>query len=246
MAEIIDDEFLISNYRAVQYSSYINDKENSQQIRLEISKKINDFIHSLPLDRRAIAISTDYHCHLWDFLSSTTTGFQESVFVGLNHFSQLVTSILRPTKALVSFPDHNLNLVEALHSLNCQIFLLNSPSLFNFENFALTHEGYTQDISYTVLDYQDLLTDAETVTDLDLIVSGSIDFTSEPYLLDKYIEMLSSGGVLYIGETSNFGKVSADLGLNRMSDLHDAISRNENIYHFYIPFGIGFDIIVKK
>lgn len=246
MAEIIDDEFLVSNYRAVEYSKYILESSSELENYLDIADQIKSYMTTLTIDRRAIAISTDYHCHLWDFFSSRVTGFKESVYVGLNHFSQLISNVLRPSTALVSFPDHNSTLVKSLNSIGCSLYFLNSQSLFNFENFVVNHESFDQDISYGTISYQDLLAEQNVLSDLDLIVSGSIDFTSEPTLLEKYISMLRSGGVLYIGETSDFGNVSKDVRQNRMSQLHDAIKLNNNIYNYYIPFGIGFDIIIKK
>ena len=246
MHSIHNNAVLTGNVFSRNNSKYISDLLVSEDIYFEIASEIREHIKSLPIDRRIVAISSNYHPKVWDAISADAPGIKQTVHNNMQLFNQMIISLLRPSSSLVLIPDQYMLTVSALDHVGSSLTFINDQSLYNFENFIINNSNYTFNSEYTVIDYQDLINE-QFSEKYDFIFAGAISFECDIHLLKVLVDSLNPGGCLLIGNTANMSDVYyVQLPINVSTYLHRAINDLEDVYNFHIPFGIGFDAIIKK
>lgn len=246
MFNLQNNAVLIGNVFSRNNSRDISDELSLEETYYEIASDIRNHINSSSVDKRVIAISANYHPKVWEAISATAPGTKQTVYNNMQLFNQIVISLVKPSSSLVLIPDQYMLTVAALNHIGSSLTFVNDQSLYNFENFVLENSQYPFNSTYNVVDYQDLI-DENFSEKFDFIFAGAISFNSDIDLLYSLVDSLNSGGCLLIGNTSNMSEVYySQISINVGTYLHRAINSIENVYTYHIPFGIGFDIIVKK
>lgn len=246
MHSIQNNTVLIGNVFSRNNSKYISDSLVSEETYLEIASQISERVRHSSVDRRIIAISTNYHPKVWDAISTNAPGTKQTVHNNMQLFNQMIISLIKPSSSLILIPDQYMLTVSALDYLGSSLTFVNDQSLYNFENYVVNNPGYSFDSEYTVVDYKDLISE-DFSHKYDFIFAGAISFESDIDLLKILVNSLNPGGCLLVGNSANMSDVYyVQLPVNIGTHLHRAILELENVYNFHIPFGIGFDAIVKK
>ena len=244
--EVPNNQVLIGNIVSRKFSKYISDDLNIEESFYDIADSIVNYMNSLSLDKRGIAITGDYHQRVWDVISTRSEGAKQTVFSNMQLFNQMVISMIKPQSSLILVPDQYLITVAALDSVGSELTFLNDQSLFNFENFVITNDAYPFSGNYSVIDYQDLIEESFSEK-YDFIFTGSIALYGEIGLLDVLVNSLNSGGCLIVGDSGSMAEIYQTIDYIMMGDkYHDALQELDGTYKYHIPFGIGFDIIIKK
>lgn len=244
--EVPNNQVLIGNLTARKLSKFISDDLNIEETFFDIADSIVNYINSLPLDKRAVAITGDYHQRVWEVIATKSEGAKETVFNNMQLFNQIIISAIRPSSSLILVPDQYLITVAALDHMGSTLTFPNDQGLFNFENFVITNQSYPFSGNYSVLDYQDMI-NPDFSEKYDFIFTGSIALYAEIELLNILVNSLNPGGCMVVGDSALMAEIYQDLNYMAFGDMyHDALKELENVYAYHIPFGIGFDIIVKK
>lgn len=243
--EVPNNQVLISNIASRKFSKYISDDVLLEEVFYDIATNINSYMNSLNLDKRALSISADYHQIVWQIISTTDPVMKQTVFNNMQLVNQMIISILKPQHSLILVPDQYLITVAALDAMGSSLTFVNDQSLFNFENFVLSNTEYPFSRDYFSIDYQDLI-DESFNEKYDFIFTGSIALYADTDLLNIMVNSLNQGGCMIVADSSLMAEMYKSIAYVNYGDpYHDLLCELENVYRYHIPFGIGFDVIVK-
>ena len=247
MDKILGNKFLIANALTYEFS-----KNSSQALDYDFFAVYDDIVRAVntdwtsrSLDRRSIAVGTDYYLHVWDLLSGKVSGWKEMVYISTGIYSQMVVDLVKPTTALVASPDRNFDFVADLNRKGVALTFLNNDCLQAFEAHVLTHPEYPFTGDYTVIEVEEL--EAMTEPQFDLVHMHSPDLTINPDLVDKIVDVTNSGGAIYIPVANEMMRLySPDYYIEPLYDMYEALDDRTDITSYHIPHAIGFQILVKQ
>jgi|11BtaG_2_1085332.scaffolds.fasta_scaffold00033_43 hypothetical protein len=247
MDKILGNKFLIANALTYEFSKNASQELDYDffSVHDDIVRAVNADWRSKNLDRRSIAVGTDFYMHVWDLLSGKVAGWKEMVYISTGIYSQMVVDLIKPTSALVASPDRNFDFVSDLNRRGCALTFLNNDCLQAFEAHVLTHPEYKFTGDYTVIEYAEL--EAMTEPQFDFVHMHSPDLTLNPALIGKIVDITNSGGALYLSGVNEMMRLySPDYYIEPLYDLYEALDERTDITSYHIPHAIGFQILVKK
>jgi len=204
---------------------------------------------TLNIDKRVIAIGGDPEMKKWDMVASPTDGWAANIWMAimmrrafevLGGGSNILMAPIVPSK----------HLMNELNDRSKTYTFINSPDLYNFEKFILTHPDYASysDTQYSAMDVQDVVagTNAGTFDFVALRATNIINFGTE--ILDAYLAMLKVGGLMGIAETANYSslydsKAQYHKNCYTKFNRHIASKTNLNVYH--MPIDHGYTIVKR-
>jgi len=247
MDKVLGSRFLIANAITADIS-----KNGSQELDYpfyevydDVVRDVTNFWQEQNLDRRAIAVGSDYYMHVWDILAGKPAGWREMVYFGLGVYSEMLVDIKQPATALIASPDRKFNFVAYCASKGIEMTFLNNDCLYNFENFVLNHPEFNFDINYTVLDMQEF--EEMNTPQFDYCEFITMDVGTSPELIDTYINVTNPGGVLYMANANEMMRMySPDYYIEPIYDFYEYIEDRTDITSYHIPHQVGFHIMIKK
>jgi len=243
MDKILGNKFLIANALTYEFS-----KNSSQALDYNFFTVHDDIVRSINadwtsrnLDRRSVAVGSDYYLHVWDLLAGKVAGWKEMVYICLGLYSQMLTDLIQPTTALIAVPDRSFDLVLDLNRKGVALTFLNNDCLQAFESHVLTHPDYNFTGDYTVIEVEEL--EAMSEPQFDFVCMPSPDLTINADLIDKTIDVTNSGGAIIIAAANEMMRLySPDYYIEPLFDLYEALDDRTDITSYHIPHAIGFQI----
>jgi hypothetical protein len=247
MDKILGSKFLIANALTYEFS-----QNSSRELDYDffsfhddVAKTLRAEWASLGLDRRAIAVGSDFYLHTWDLVSGAVAGWKETVFICTGLYSQMSADIAKPTDVLMLTPDRNFDFAADMQRKGCNMTFVNNECLDIFERHVLTRPEFPWEGDYNVVDIEELenLDGAQ----FDFVHIHTVDTLINPPLLDKVIDLTRSGGVIYTAPSNENMRLYSDkYYIEPLFDFYEQIHERDDITSYHIPHALGFHILVKK
>lgn len=251
MDNLLADSFLVKSYLTRKFSKYPTDYQATdfQTIIADATDARANYVNSLPLDKRAVAVSTDYYIHREALMHDTTPGWFEMQDMIYNHYLQMVISLIKPKNALLFSLENVSSSLSYLCDIQCDLTVFNTYLNKFYHDFWKSHPEYELNFNYNIIDIQELslCPDVSAEQKFDFIHFNGIVLSWENDLLDKLIELLAPGGVLYLMLTNDVMRLyGSEYFTSPVYWLHENLSNRNDVYNFHIPDSVGFNIIQKK
>lgn len=215
----------------------------ANQIEIDAYTKIKEYLDTLPLDKRKIAVGGDIFIWYFDtFLREdveyrSTGGFrygdnpQESSFL-----------IKKPTKTLLTSPVLSIAFAQTAASRS-DLTLVNNHQLNLLERCILT-EAEIAEWDYEVISRQQA--EASEGGPFDFISVISYDIVHDPSLVLSYYNMLAANGVMLVTWTGDNGNLyETDAEYSPYFEIHQHLKGLENVSVSHDYTSLGTTIIVK-
>lgn len=208
--------------------------ENSQDM-VDRTASIKEYLDTLNIDRRKIAVGFDIVIWYFDMFFNESTKWNQnfsSTYGGAPY--ELAFLAKRPASSLMSFPAWNTGLAKLLNDESSVTFV-NSYQLDLFENFC---KNESETWNYETVLRQEV--EAGTAGPFDYIAINAYDIIHDPSLVVSYFNMLATGGVLVIGHINNNAllyEVGAEY--SPYYEVHQNLKNINNcrVYHDYTVQG---------
>ena len=249
--KLLSDNFLLKSFLSRKLSKYPTDynQYDFRTMYVDMGNARANYINTLPLDKRAIAVSTDYYIHKESLMQSETPGWVDMQEIIANHYIQMIASLIKPTNALFLSLENAPVAVKNLYDNNCKITACNSYTLKFYNDFWEGHPECDYQIDYDVIDMQDIsnLDESLLQSKFDFIYFPGVVISWEEELLDNLLELLSPGGTLLLLLTNDIMRLySPEYYKSPIYFLHEKIMSRTDIYNFHIPDSTGWNVIIKK
>lgn len=247
MDEILGNRFLLASLITAELTKDISKtlQYDHDAVFTDANSAIRDYYNAMTLDKRAIAIGTDGYLMTHELFDNPVIGWKQVLYMGCDYFALLLANIKKPRNAIINGPDVHFNLVATLHSMGCNLTFMNNKFLNNFEKFVLPNIEYPFSINYNVLNYEDVY--SYEGDKFDFIVVPGICLIQDTRLIDSYISMLESGGIMQMPYTNDNSQLySEDYALQPSYQLLEVIDNHDDITTYHIPYGNGHSTIIKN
>lgn len=216
----------------------------------EMAEKVKEWRNSVDgLGLSIAARGSGDGCWYIDLTSTLHGGFRELLTRADDALGSYLFS-KNPSKVLF-FTSDALTSIYALKNIfpETEIHFVNTQSLYNYENFSRDESlingpvGY-RDIEYTVVDRVEI-GEGES-TGYNFIQVAAWDVVYDISLLDKCVDSLASGGVLYVVSTNHSAKLYRDdVKMHPYFDMHNLL-KNKDGYTYHNSDAYGFTVFIKK
>jgi hypothetical protein len=232
------------------FFSRVNDlvkpyKSNSvaNQRELDAYSKAKEYLDTLPIDKRKIAVGGDIFIWYLD-----TLGREDSVHRGTDGFrygdnpQESIFFIKKPTKSLLTGPAFSISFAETVASKS-ELTLVNNFQLNLLERVMLTEEEI-EEWNYQVISKQQA--EASEAGPFDYISVNSYDIIHNPSLVLSYFNMLSNNGVMLVTWASDNGSLyETDAQYSPYFEINEHLKNLENVSVSHDYTSLGTTIVVK-
>ena len=215
----------------------------ANQIEIDAFTKIKEYLDTLPIDKRKIAVGGDIFIWYFDtFVREdveyrNTGGFrygdnpQESSFL-----------IKKPTKTLLTSPVLSIAFAQTAASRS-DLTLVNNHQLNLLERCILT-EAEIAEWDYEVISKQQA--EASEGGPFDFISLNSYDIIHDPSLVLSYYNMLAANGVMLVTWISDNGNLyETDAEYSPYFEIHQHLKSLENVCISHDYTTVGMTTVVK-
>lgn len=213
------------------------------QLEQDSFVKVKEYLDTLPIDKRKIAVGGDIFIWYFDTFSredsvhKSTDGFrygdslQESSFL-----------IKKPTKSLLTSPVFSVAFAQTVASRS-DLTLVNNHQLNLLERCILT-ETEIAEWDYEVISRQQA--EASEGGPFDFISLNSYDIVHDPSLVLSYYNMLAANGVMLVTWISDNGNLyETDAEYSPYFEIHQHLKSLENVCISHDYTTIGMTTVVK-
>ena len=215
----------------------------ANQREIDAYSKVREYLDTLPIDKRKIAVGGDIFIWYFDSLGRedsvhrSTDGFrygdnpQESVFM-----------IKRPAKSLLTSPAFSIAFAETVASMS-NLTLLNNSQLHLLEKAILTEEEI-EEWNYEVITKQEA--EASDGGPFDFISLNSYEIIHDPSLVLSYFNMLNDNGVMLVTWANDNGNLyETDAQYSPYFEINQHLKGLENVCISHDYTSLGTTIVVK-
>jgi len=202
------------------------------------SKKISEYLESLSIDKRKIAVGMDFMIWYFDVFSKDTHFWNTNpayFYAANTHEFGFLTA--KPKTTLMTLPSFNTGLLN-LMAKRSELTLLNNYQLHLFENFI-----HKKDFDYKTLLMQEI--ENGTEKKYDFICMSIHDVIHDPALVVKFFDCLTEGGtlmMLYTGTDQLYKKESI---FTDFFEVHQNLINIKNSSVYHNPTGAAVTYAVK-
>lgn len=215
---------------------------NTSQELIDRLSPIKEYLDTLGLDKRKIAVGFDNMIWFFDMFSRQSSNWVEAKSSVYGDGPQEKTFLLKkPATVLMASPAWNTNLTKLMND-NSTLTLLNGHQLDLFEEFIKNDsDGW----NYSTVTRQQ--TESSSVGPYEMICINVFDIVHNPELVQAYYDMLAPGGVLtisYANDNGNLYELGAEY--SPYYEINQILKNNEDavIYHDYTT--VGTTIAIKS
>lgn len=219
---------------------------DSWEVVGDVSRSVSEFISSANLDRRVIATGAEPRINLWDILSADVNGWKDHMQLAMGTYAEMLIDIMNPSDVLIAEADAYFNVSALLASKGANLTFVNNEALYYFENFVRDAASYTPSYSYNTVDASDIV-GVDFAATYDMIIVPTYFVINDDELLNRYIDRLNPGGVLYIAYANESGRLyTEDFYVEPIVNMFETILDRNDLSTYHMPNGIGYQISIKK
>lgn len=212
------------------------------QEEIDVYSKIKEYLDSLSLDKRKIAVGGDIFIWIFDAFSKQTSTYKTTDGLRYGDFKQESLFLTKnPTNSLYSSPSWNVNFARIM-ATRSNVTFVNNFHLDMLENIALEQEELDS-WNYDVISRQDA--EAGNGGPFDFIAINTYDIIHDPSLVLSYFNMLADNGLLLISwanDNGNLYKVDSEYSPYFEINQHLKALENAVVYHDYTTLGSTYAI----
>jgi hypothetical protein len=248
MKDLVNNKFLmmslITKEASNPYDKNLNYDYN--EVMVDAADAVRNYLNEKNIDRRVIAVGADPRLHMWDIMSANQNGWKDHIYVATGMYAQMLVEISKPSTALIFQPDGHYNLSATLSENGCELYFPNTDGLVLFERCVRDLGSYPFNYPYKVIDMDDIFVN-ENELSFDFIAVPIHDLMLDELFLDKLVDMLNDGGIMYILFANESGRLyTDDYYVEPITDIFEKILSKYNLSTYHIPSSIGFQIVVKN
>jgi hypothetical protein len=205
---------------------------------IDKSKKINEYLNSLSIDKRKIAVGMDFMIWYFDVFSKDSHfwNVNPAYFYAANtHEFGFLTA--KPKTSLMTLPAFNTGLANLMQKRS-KLTLLNNYQLNLFEKFIKTDDWNYDTVTMQQIEHDDSPT-------YDFICMSLHDVVHRPELTIKFFDTLNTSGtlmMLYTGMDSLYQDQSI---YTDIYEVHDTLKNIKNSVVYHNPTGAAVTYAVK-
>jgi hypothetical protein len=213
------------------------------QRELDTYAKIKEYLDTLSLDKRKIAVGGDIF--IWYF---DTFGREDSIHRSTDGFrygdnpQENIFMIKNPLKSLLTTPAISIAFAETVASRS-QLTLVNNFQLNLLEQVILTQQEI-EEWNYEVISRQQA--EASEAGPFDFIAVNSYDIIHDPSLVLSYFNMLNDNGVMLVTWANDNGNLyETDAQYSPYFEINQHLKGLENVCVSHDYTSLGTTIVVK-
>ena len=211
------------------------------QDTIDSCKKINDYIVTLPIDRRKEATGNDIVTWFFDVYSKEDSAWNNSFVSEFQAaYSEMLFLAAKPTKTLFSNPAFNYSLAKLMNG-KTQLTMLNNYQLDYLEH-CLAGDGVTWD--YDTKTMQDVEND--DLGSFDFVFITIYDIFHDISLVEKFCNSLNSGGTMVVSYANDDLRLyTAESEYTPTYEMHQIIKAIPNVSVYHNPTVTGHIVVIK-
>lgn len=202
------------------------------------SKKINDYLKTLSLDKRKIAVGMDFLIWYFDVFSEDSHFWNVNpayYYAANTHEFGFLTA--KPETSLMTLPAFNTGLVNLMHKRS-KLTMLNNYQLDLFERFIKTG-----DWTYDVVTMQDIETNQGPT--YDFICMSLHDVIHNPSIAINFFNRLNKNGTLMMLYTGMDSLYQDESIFTDIYQVHQVLKDIDNSAVYHNPTGAAVTYAVK-
>jgi arginine/ornithine N-succinyltransferase beta subunit len=211
------------------------------QDTIDISRKVNDYITTLPIDKRREAIGKDLVTWFFEVFSAEDSVWNETVASEYtSSYVEMLYLAAKPTKTLMSNPAFNYAIAKLMNS-STDLTLVNNYHVDYLEH-CLADENVSW--NYEVKTMQDV--ESEDLGQFDFIFISTFDICHDVSLVKNFCNALNSGGTMVISHTNDDLRVySPEIEYTSAYEMHESIKSLSGLSVYHIPTAPGHTVVIK-
>jgi hypothetical protein len=215
----------------------------ANQIEIDAYSKISEYLNTLPIDKRKIAVGGDLFIWYFDTIARedsvhrSTEGFRYG-----DNPHEIIFMVKKPAKTLLSGPAISIAFAHTAASMS-DLTLVNNYQLNLLERCILT-EAEIAEWGYEVITRQQA--EASEGGPFDFIAISSYDVIHNPSLVLSYFNMLATNGVMLVTWTADNGNLyETDAEYSPYFEIHQHLKSLENVCVSHDYTTLGTTTVVK-
>ena len=218
-----------------------NDEIN--QLEYDNFAKVKEYLDTLPLDKRKIAVGGDIFMWYFDTFSREDSVHKSTDGYRYGDNPQEITFMIKnPAKTLLSHSVWSMSFMKTVASRS-ELTLINNYQLNLLERCILT-EAEIAELDYDVISRQDA--EASAAGPFDFISFGSYDIIHDPSLVLSYFNMLADNGVMLITWANDNGNLyETDAEYSPYFEINEHLKSLENVCVSHDYTLLGTTTVVK-
>lgn len=240
------DNFAIRSSMVTQQSSNtrLSSRIDFKELSTDIATKIVDFLTSINLDKRNVAVAglnTYWKYDLMNQMEPEWMAIVECEHIAQEHilFTHKPNSVLFMDAVMFVIPAYKDKFPDSM------VCVMNNSDLFFAESIVgeLDHLGHRNEdaYEYDVIDREDL-----GVEKFDMIVAWSWTIVGSDSMLLDMVSSLNSGGVLLINNSNHNTKMyRSDFHIHPYSRMHDLLKKQDG-FTYHLANGYGQTAFIKN
>jgi hypothetical protein len=213
------------------------------QIEIDAYSKISEYLNTLPIDKRKIAVGGDIF--IWyfdtfareDSIHRSTEGFRYG-----DNPHEIIFMIKKPVKSLLTTPASSISFAQTVASRS-DLTLVNNYQLNLLERCILT-EAEIAEWGYEVISRQQA--EASEAGPFDFISLNSYEIVHDPSLVLSYFNMLAANGVMVVTWVADNGNLyETDAEYSPYFEIHQHLKSLENVCVSHDYTSLGTTTVVK-
>lgn len=245
MDDLLGNKFLTVNAFTTRLSRFAgHDDDIYNEIREDVCRLVTDFLQSINVDRRALAIGSEYSLTQWEIYSGNQVGWTDMTYLFSTGLTTMMIDAKKPQRAFVSTPDDGFEFVALLASMGASVSFLNNEWLLFFERFVLPHAEFP-DVSYATYDFNELMNLTEPC--FDFVSLSATHAVSNNEILDKLIDLMEPGAVMTLSMTNEIMKLyTPEYMIQPVYDVYEILENRDDITYYHMPHGPGYQYVIKS
>ncbi len=208
---------------------------------LDVSRKVNDYLTTLPIDKRREAIGRDLVTWFFEVFSAEDSVWNDS-FVSeyTSSYVEMLFLAAKPTKTLMSNPAFNYTIAKLMNSTTDLTFINNYQ--LDYLEHCLADDNVSWD--YQTKSMQDV--ESGTLGKFDFIFITEFDIFHDISLIENFCEALNPGATMVVSHTNDDLRVYAsDSEYTPAYELHQIVKSISGLNVYHIPTAPGHTVIIK-
>lgn len=211
------------------------------QETLDASTKINNYLLTLPLDKRREAVGRDLMTWFFEVFSAEDSAWNRS-FVSeyTSSYVEMLYLAARPTKTLMSNPTFNYAIAKLMNSSTDLTFIDNYH--LDYIEHCLADDNVSW--NYATKTMQDVENDA--LGSFDFIFISEYDVFHDVALITKFCNALNAGGTMVLSHTNDdLRAYGAESEYTLSYEMHQVIKSISGLSVYHIPTAPGHTVVIK-